>query len=266
MRARRRNQREGLTRALAGCADLLAVAMLFTLATGCSTSTGLDASTGLAADAQSESRPSGVSTNGGGAGNSGAPGTSAGLGAPPSGLGPGTLPPGPCTGPCCTPPALGSSCPSADDGTMCPGGNFCPGGLLFGWQVVCRGGTWQTFGEPCPRLDGGVTAQGCPAKQPMPGDPCMSAEGGVVPGVPVCPPGGPPASGGDAAVLCALPLVLSCQYVLECAPTTCDAGPAPPQPEGGTTTPVCATLASITASATCTDNRWETTPLPASCP
>jgi hypothetical protein len=167
----------------------------------------------------------------------------------------------PCMGACCTPPTLGAPCAATNEGTTCPGDGLCPGGLLFPWEVVCQGGTWQPKGEGCPNLEGGVTEGGCPAQQPSPGAPCTSLDaGGVVPGVPVCPPGGPAAGSADAGgdILCALPLVLSCQYELECGPSAgaCEAGPGQ----------VCSYNAGVSATATCTNDQWVTAPLPASCP
>jgi hypothetical protein len=226
-----------------------------------------------------------------GGGSSGTAASSANPGSGTGGVGSSSSegPPGSasCTGPCCTPPAVDSACPSTEEGMVCGGGNICPGRLNFAWQVSCRGGSWQPVGEQCPSLDGGVTAEGCPAQQPTPGTSCSLPDAEpVVMGVPVCPPGGPPAplpgaAPEDAGVLCAILSTPSCQYTLVCAPTTCEAGPAPPPPDGGDTcldaqgvgcsasgvvSVGCATLTSETAFATCDNGRWNTLPLPASCP
>jgi hypothetical protein len=251
-----------------------AAGMTLILANACSGSTGSGGEATPAVDAGIGNETATMSPGSSGAGS----GSSQG---PPGSVS--------CTGPCCTPPAVGSPCPSAQEGTICGGGGICPGGLNFDWQVSCYGGRWQTFGEQCPSTDGGTTAEGCPARQPSSGALCsMPDAGGVVMGGPVCPPGGQPSpqpqpgSGPeDASVLCALPIVLSCQYTLVCAATTCEAGPPPPQPEGGDTCPdaegvgcssagvvsvSCATGSAISALATCKNGHWETSPLPASCP
>jgi hypothetical protein len=270
-----------------------AAGMTLILANACGASTGSGGKATPAADAgiANERATTSPGSSGGISGNGSSGSGDLGNAAGGAGSGSSATPTGPvsCTGPCCTPPTVGSSCPSAQEGTICSGGGICPGGLNFDSQVSCHGGRWQTFGEQCPSTDGGTTAEGCPARQPSSGALCpMPDAGGVLMGVPACPPGGlpspqpQPGSGPeDASVLCALPIVLSCQYTLVCAPTTCEAGPPPPQPEGGDTCPdaegvgcssagivsvSCATLSAITAFAACNNGHWETSPLPASCP
>src|SRR5262249_47526670 len=77
-----------------------------------------------------------------------------------------------CAGLCCPLPHAGDACLLSDEGQSCSGGEVCPGGLSIDRAIVCQSGTWITAGEPCPDPDGGVTASGCPATQPTPGDPC----------------------------------------------------------------------------------------------
>jgi hypothetical protein len=144
-----------------------------------------------------------------------------------------------CEGPCCQPPAPGSSCSSENDGTTCFTSDVCPGGLAIEASVRCNNGTWASVGPQCPDLDGGVTEAGCPARQPIPSEPCSLAQ--------------------DA----------SCDYELVCP---CEAGPQPTQPDACPDGETCAPEGFILcgeeiqfASAACGDGGWVTTPLPLSC-
>jgi hypothetical protein len=102
-----------------------------------------------------------------------------------------------CSGACCPLPTQGSTCLDAYDGQSCSTFAQCPGGLSLAAALACTGGSWQIVSEPCPALDGGVTADGCPARQPSAGTACSTSDGSGV-----------------------------CTYVLSCSLPSCDAAPA----------------------------------------
>jgi hypothetical protein len=145
-----------------------------------------------------------------------------------------------CSGACCPFPTQGSACPDADDGQNCSTSVQCPGGLSLAAALTCTGGSWQIVSEPCPALDGGLTANGCPAQQPLSGTACFTSDGSGV-----------------------------CTYALTCTPS-CDAGPAASQDASASNTSstesatVCGSI-SETAEAVCTAGHWATEPL-APCP
>ena len=139
-----------------------------------------------------------------------------------------------CFGPCCQSPQQGAMCSSSNEGQSCPSSTLCEGGLALSQELVCRGGTWQLEGESCPSIDGGVSADGCPASQPRNGDPCSTPDGSA-----------------------------SCMYRLVCPPQPCDA--ASPVSDGssesGASGTACASLSGKVAFATCSGGDWSTTPL-----
>jgi hypothetical protein len=142
-------------------------------------------------------------------------------------------------GACCPLPTQESACPGADEGQGCPTFIQCPGGLSLAAALTCTSGSWQILSEPCPALDGGLTAEGCPAQQPSPGAPCFTSDASGV-----------------------------CGYAVTCTPS-CDAAPAAVQNanQGNTSTAsgsACATVSEI-AEAICTGGHWATEPL-APCP
>jgi hypothetical protein len=145
-----------------------------------------------------------------------------------------------CAGPCCRPHNEGTQCDSGDEGVFCPRSILCEGGLSIDQHLVCMIGSWTLQGESCPSLDGGVTAEGCPAAQPNDGDSCSVPDG----------------SG-------------SCLYHLICTPKPCDAGPPPTtsgdDAGGAAAGYACASLTGKVAFAICTDGHWATTPL-GTCP
>ncbi len=154
---------------------------------------------------------------------------------------------GDCFGACCMPHTIGDSCPSSEEGQYCPTGKDCPGGLALDAKVVCQQGVWREESEPCPAIDGGVSAEGCPAVQPAPGDACSVPDG----------------SGG-------------CTYHLVCAPQPCDAGSATSTPDSASPSSDsgdvgagggvgCASVSGKTAFAVCMSGRWSTEPL-GTCP
>jgi hypothetical protein len=129
---------------------------------------------------------------------------------------------GTCPGPCCELPSAGDSCSSADEGVVCPGSEVCAGGLVLERSFHCRTGMWNDEGEPCPPLDGGTTADGCPAAQPANGAACAEPDGRV-----------------------------ECGYKLSCPLAPCDSGePA-----------FCPTEKAVSTTAVCVDGRWSTNPL-----
>ncbi len=139
-----------------------------------------------------------------------------------------------CFGPCCQSPQQGAMCSSSNEGQSCPSATLCEGGLALSQELVCRGGIWQLEGETCPSLDGGVSAEGCPASQPHNGDPCSTPDA-----------------------------LASCMYRLVCPPQPCDAGSPPTDgsSESGASGTGCASLAGKVAFAICTGDHWSTTPL-----
>jgi hypothetical protein len=185
------------------------------------------AATGGGMDGAAESGSSGSEeASGPGSGSPGSGSTSASGG-------------GSCEGPCCLPPAPGSSCSSDDDGTTCFTSDLCSGGLAIETSVRCENGTWDSVGSECPDLDGGVTEAGCPARQPIQGEPCSVAQ--------------------DA----------SCGYELVCP---CETGAPPTQPDACPDGETCAGEGffvcgdqTVFGQAACSDGGWVTTPLPLSC-
>jgi hypothetical protein len=145
-----------------------------------------------------------------------------------------------CSGACCSLPTEGSACPESDDGQSCSAFAQCPGGLSLAATLACTGGRWQKVSEPCPALDGGVTAGGCPARQPSAGAACSTSEGSV------------------------------CTYVLTCGLPSCDAASTAAlyATAGNASTAsgtACASSIDEIAEAVCTGGSWATEPL-APCP